>query len=502
MNLFSFSPTLVLACALAVAAGLSSTTTIAADAGERNGRSPFETSLVTLEVTFKDYDLLQPWNKPVRSIRKHALCAGERQLVTTAQNLADRTLVRVQRGGRGRWFNAEVDWLDYHANVAVVTVSDASFWDGLQPAPLAVSIPRRSEYEIVRWRDGNLETRRADFSKFTVGEGALSFAPRMQLELNTEVGGLGWAEPVVADGQVVGLTVSKGGNVCSVMPIPFLRRILEAHRAGKYAGLGFFDFVWQPGENPATLEHLKLEGPARGAVVIEVPAQAGPDYGVEVHDVLLEVAGFPIDSEGDFEDPEYGHLMLEGLATRAHFAGDAIPMKLLRKGKMLDIEYRIPRADYRVELLPMHVFDREPEYLIAGGLVFQPLTQEYLHNWGDDWRRRAPFRLVYFGSKSSSPERPTLVVLSQVLPDPLNVGYQEYRNLVVETVNGRPIRRLADLKAAFEAPQDGVHLIEYYKADSLRRMLLDAGRLEESTRRVLQRFGIPSAEVIEAVPAG
>jgi len=487
------SPALLLLVGLALGA-------VPVGAAEANGRNPLESALVTVEITSKEYDLQQPWNKPTRSVRKHALFAGDHELVTTAQNLADRTLVRAQKGGRGRWYNAEVKWLDYHANVAVLTVSDEGFWTGLQPARLASAVPRRNEYEVVRWRDGNLETRRADFSKFTVGEGALSFAPRIHLELNTEIGGLGWAEPVVVDGEVVGLTVSKGGNVCTVMPIPFLRDVLDGRRNGKFGGLGYFDFVWQQGENPATLQHLKLEGDARGAVVIDVPKNPSAGYALKRHDVLLEVDGFAIDSEGDFEDPVYGHVMMEGIATRRHVAGDSIPMKVLRDGKVLDVQYVLPKAEYKVDLLPMYVFDREPEYLIAGGLVFQPLTQSYLRSWGEEWRRRAPFRLVFYNSQGPSPERPSLVVLSQVLPDNYNVGYQEYRNLVVDKVNGRPIRRLADLKAALQEAKDGAHLIEFQKGDGLQRILLDAGTLGEATRRVLQRYGVPAAEVVEAAP--
>lgn len=472
-----------------------------APAAERNGRSPLEASLVTVEVTFKEYDLSQPWNKPTRSVRKHALVTGERELLTTAQNFGDRTLVRVQKGGRGRWFNAEVQWLDYHANVAVLTVGDDGFWRDLKPVALAASVPRRSEYDIVRWRDGNLEQRRAEFSKFTVREGSLTFAPRIVLELNTEISGLGWAEPVTVDGQVVGLTMSKGGNVCSVVPTPFLRRILEARREGRFGGLGYFDFLWQPGENPATLANLKLEGEPRGAIVLDIPKQAPAGYGIQRRDVILEVAGFPIDMQGDYDDPEYGHVMLEGLATRDRFAGDTVPMKVLREGKVIDIQYTLPKAEYRVDLLPLHVFDQEPEYLVAGGLVFQPLTQGYLRSWGDDWRRQAPFRLVYFASQAPTPERPSMVVLGQVLPDPINVGYQEYRHLVVDKVNDRKVATLADLKAALKEPRDGVHRIEYLKGDSLQRMLLDAGALEEANRRVLQRYGIPQAEVIAGASA-
>lgn len=463
---------------------------------ERNGRHPFEASVVTLEITAKDYDFMQPWTKPTRSTRKHALVVEGRGLVTTAQNLADRTLVRAQKGGRGRWFNAEVKWIDYHANVAVATVADDAFWEGLKPAILASRVPRREDYGIIRWRDGNLEQRRAEFSKFTVSEGALSFAPRIHLELNTEISGLGWAEPVLAGDEVVGLTVSKSGNVCNVMPAPFIARLLEASAQADFPGLGYFDFVWQQAENPATLEFLKLTGEPRGAVVVEIPKRAGADYPLKRFDLLLEIDGFAVDTEGDYEDPDYGHLLIEGLATRRHFAGDRIPMKILRGGQSLEIQYVLPKAEYGVDLLAMHQFDREPEYLVAGGLVFQPLNQPFMRNWGEEWRRRAPFRLVFFNNESPSPDRPSLVILSQVLPDPINVGYQEFRNLVLERVNGRTVRTLADLRQALGEPRDGAHLIEFFRGDNLQRLLLDAGQLPAATARVLQRYGIPAAEVI------
>lgn len=465
-------------------------------AAEGNGRSPFESSVVTIEVTFKDYDYFQPWTKPTRSIRKHALVVGERELVTTAQNLADRTLVRVQKRGRGRWYNAEVRWVDYHANLGVLSVADEAFWNGLNAVEMSGTVPRRNDYEILRWRDGNLEMRRADFSKFTVSEGSMSFAPRIQLELNTEIGGLGWAEPVLADGKVIGLTVSKGGNVCTVMPTPFMVRVLEAKKAGKYPGLGYFDFVWQAGQNPATLEFLRVPGEPRGAVVIEVPKHAGDTYAVKTRDVLLEIDGFPIDMEGDYEDPDFGHLMLEGLATRGHFSGDKVRMKILREGKEMEVQYELPKADFSVDLLPMFVFDKEPEYLVAGGLIFQPLHQQYLRGWGDDWRRRAPFRLVYATSEGPTKDRSSLVILSQVLPDPINIGYQEVRNVVLETVNGKTVRSLKDLQEAMKSPQDGVHVIEFFKGENLRRLLLDATELEPATARVLRRYGIPAAAAL------
>ena len=41
--------------------------------------------------------------------------------------------------------------------------------------------------------------------------------------------------------------------------------------------------------------------------------------------------------------------------------------------------------------------------------------------------------------------RPALVLLSQVLPDAYNIGYQELRSLAVDSVNGQRISRLSDV---------------------------------------------------------
>ncbi|MBX3734750.1 MAG: hypothetical protein KF791_19410 [Verrucomicrobiae bacterium] len=462
----------------------------------------WDRSYVTLEVTYKDYDYAQPWSRPTRTVRKGALVLGGRELLTTAQHLPGATLVRVQRGGRGTWYDGRVVWTDPHANLALVTADAEAFWEGLKPAELAPVVPASPDFNLLRWRDGNLESRRVEFSKFSVREGLLSFAPRLTLEVNTELGGLGWAEAVTLNGAVVGLTAAKTGNTCQVIPSSFIRQVLDARDDGSSPGLGYFDFTWQPGDNPATLRHLRLDGPERGAVVTEVINRTNRPAVLRPRDVLLEVDGFPVDVQGDYEDPDYGYLMLENLATRRHFAGDVVPMRIWRDGTEEAVDYVLPPVTYADELVPQQSFGHDPEYLLAGGLVFQPLIQPFLRVWGDDWRRRAPFRLQHYQRDHPTPERPSLVILSTVLPDPVNLGYQDVRFLVVDQVNRRRISTLGDLAAALENPTDGVHRIEFMPGDSLQRMLLDAAETEASAPRVLQRYGIPAAQnVVDREPS-
>jgi len=456
----------------------------------RKASSDWERAIVSVEINRKQYDYFQPWTKRVQTVVKTGIVIGPREILTTADAMDDRTLVRVQRGGRGKWWNAEVKWVDFPANLAVVTSAEEQFWTGLKSVPLAESVKKGGDIQVLRWRAGNLEVRKAEFNRFAVTHPNMSDAVHVQLELNSEINGVGWAEPAIAGNKVIGLVFSQSGNLLQVLPSPFVRSILDAQKKGHYKGLGYFDFTWQPAENPETLDYLKLSGEKRGAVVIDVPSKPGVESAVKPLDILLQVDGFDIDTQGDYVDPDYGHLMLENLSTRNKWAGDPVRLKIWRAGHAQDVVYHLPKAEDAARLVPEAPFDQEPEYLIAGGLVFQPLTKDFLRSWGQDWERRAPFRLAYFRNQDPTPERPAIVILSQVMPDLYNIGYQDSRQLVLEKANRQKVNYLADVQQALKKPVNGFQILEFMKGDTLQRIVLDAATLDAATKRVLEHYGI------------
>jgi hypothetical protein len=464
----------------------------AAEPMPQSADNSWEHSIVTIEVSRKKYDYYQPWSRRTSQTQKTGLVLADHQILTTADEMFDRTLVRLQKNGRGRWWLGELTWIDYHANLALVTTVDAEFWRDLKPVILKGQMPSGDNLQILRWRNGNLENRRAEFSQFIVREGQLSSVSHVSLEADCDIQGAGWGEPVVANSHVVGIINAQADRTCIAIPASFINGILEAKKSGKFHGLGYFHFYWQPAANPASLARLKLTGDPRGVIIIQVPERPdGDEQVLKPQDMILQIEGFDIDIQGDYQDPEYGHLMLENLSTRGKWAGDEVKMKVWREGKALDVTYRLPKYDYSTSLVPMATYDREPEYLMIGGLVFQPLSDAYLQSWGNDWKRRAPFRLTYYRNESADKDRPSLVLLSQVLPDSYNIGYQDQRCLVVDRVNGQRVSRLPELRAALDKPVNGFHVIEFVQSDSLRKMVLLAGDPErEATTRVLKRYGI------------
>jgi hypothetical protein len=469
-------------------------TVIAGQAQERKGKLPsaWEHSVVSLEVSRKQYDYYQPWTRKTSRVQKTGLVLAEHQILTTADELYDRTLVRLQKGGRGRWWIGEVSWIDYYANLALITTSAEEFWQELKPGELGGTVPDDGTLQILRWREGNLENRRAEFTQFTVRDGQLAAINQPVLETDSDIQNAGWSEIITANSHAVGILSSQDGRMCTAIPAAFIQNILAARKQGRYHGLGYFHFYWQGSQNLASLARLKLPGEPRGVIVSSVPDR--PDSCQQVirpQDVILSVDGFSLDIQGDYDDPEYGNIMLENLATRNKWAGDEVKMTIWRDNKMTNIAYQLPKFEYSVALVPAATYDQDPEYLILGGLVFQPLTDSYLQSWGSDWRRRSPFRLNYYHNEQPTKERPALVLMSQVLPDDYNIGYQEQRCLVVDKVNGQSISRLSDLRQAIEKPVNGFHVIQLVQSDSLQKIVLSAGSSEkEATSRILKRYGI------------
>ncbi|MBI1839861.1 MAG: hypothetical protein HYR88_03290 [Verrucomicrobia bacterium] len=485
---------LVLLLLATISTGQSAAPGATARASREETPSAMRASLVELEVARTLYDYQTPWTRSSGNVRKSALVIGSDEILATADGLSNATVLRAQRDGRGKWYDATVLWVDYHANVALVQVADPAFWKGLKPVELMAKVSPGEEFRIERWKSGNMESRKAEFSQVVVKQSKLSTYDFAQIELTTEMTGGGWGEPLLVGNKLAGLLSSHTRNTCTVTPAPFIRFLLESRRKSRFTGIGFFDFTWQPAENPSIHRRLEFPGDPKGVLVIEGAKLNGQTNVIQKHDLILQVDGFDIDTQGNYLDPMYGRLLLENLSSRQHFAGDEVPIKVWRGAKLQEVKYKLPKVDFGTKLIPEHIFDLEPEYFILGGLVFQPLTGPFLRRWQDYWNESTPpFRLNYYKNDSPTAERKGLVVLSSVLPDPYNLGYQDQHiPLVVQKVNSRTISTLQELVEAFEHPQQGYHVIQFMKSDAIRKLVVDASSSQAATSRVLKRYGIES----------
>jgi hypothetical protein len=83
-----------------------------------------------------------------------------------------------------------------------------------------------------------------------------------------------------------------------------------------------------------------------------------------------------------------------------------------------------------------------------------------------------------------------------VLPDPLNLGYQDFRFMTIDQVNQHKISNLRDLTEAIRHPTNGFHQIQFMPSDTVHQLILDADETAKADRRIMQRYGLEKDRVI------
>jgi len=458
------------------------------------GNGHLRAGIVSVRVTGQDWNWRAPWEKQSPWTRTvTGLVVPGRKILLASTAFGNHLLVEAQKLGSEARTVARVELVDQEGPLALVAVDDPAFWEGLEPVPLAERAPGEGDVTILRWqRSGLLDAFPGAVRQVRSGRHGLSQTSLLTLEIGTSTDGLGESEVVVAKGRVAGLVTGRTGDAYGALAAPVLAQFMEGAAKGDWRSFARAGLAWQDLTNPALRESLGLVPGETGIRLTRVAAHGSAGGILRPGDVVLEMGGAKLDPTGYYEHPLYGRMLFALLFSDGRHPGETMAVKVLRGGERLDL--RLPLRSMRPEedRVPPYVFGRGPDYAIVGGLVFQELTRPYLGAWGD-WARRAPPRLLVAIDREpddAGAEPKRIVLLSSVLPDAANLGYQELRDLIVERVNGHPVASLADLRQAFAAPQGGFHVVEFVPGQGAARAVLDATEAQAAAARLPQAYGV------------
>jgi S1-C subfamily serine protease len=456
------------------------------------GNAALRAGIVRVRVTGQDWNWRAPWEKQQPWTRTvTGLVVPGRRILVAATAFGNHLLVEAQKLGSEERTVARVVLVDQEGPLALVEVDDPAFWDGLEPLPLAAQVPTEGTAAILRWQAGLLESYPGSVRQVRSGRHGLSQTNLLTLEVATGTDGLGESEVVFAQGQVAGLVTGRSGDTYVALAAPVLKQFLEGAQKGDWRGFARAGMAWQDLTNPALREELGLRPDERGIRVTRVAPNGSAASVLRPGDVLLGLDGATLDATGHYEHPLYGRMLFALLFTDGRRPGDTIVAKVLRGKERLELRMPLRRMLPDDDVVPPYLFGRGPDYVIAGGVVFQELTRPYLGAWGD-WLRRAPPRLLIAVDRDAyAPDAPRrFVLLSTVLPDPANLGYQDLHDLLVEKVNGRAIGSLDDLRQALASPQGPFHVIELLPGQGARRVVLDVKEAQASAARLAAAYGV------------
>eukprot|EP01083_Nonionella_stella_P288804 982727_1 len=455
--------------------------------------SAFLDPIVKIHCVTSGADHQLPWqNQQPRQVTGSGFAIANERILTNAHVVSDQKFVTVTKHGSSQHFPAEVSAVGHDCDLAMLTVRDTTFWSGIWPLELGGIPEIQDSVRVVGYPTGGKTVSvtsgvvsRVEMIHYTH---AASRLLGIQIDAAINAGNSGG--PALKGDKVVGVAfqnLENAENVGYIIPTDVVEHFLaDIEKRGKYVGfcsLGInFQFMT---DTKAIHKFFKLSTDRTGILVTKVRPST-PAFGLlRLHDVILSIDGRTVDNDGTVEFRHRERVSMEWLV--AHKAdGDTIKVVVWRDREELTLSIKVRPPSHLVQI---ELYDQAPSYYTICGLVFVPLTQPFLHTWGEEWFNSSPRKLceVAMRGDTSTNERKEVVILSQVLDDKANMGAGSVVNSEVVKVNGNSICSLAHLREFVEkAIRDKEELLCFEMEDQ-RLVVIETKDSDAVTERILKR---------------
>jgi len=456
----------------------------------------FKDSIVKIYVTVQSEDYKTPW-QPIapRSGSGSGLIIKNKKILTNAHVISDVRFIEIQREGDPRRYQAKVLFAGHDCDLAVLTVPDASFFDGTRPLTLGTSLPNLNDEVIVLGYPMGGErisltkgvVSRIDSIPYTHSGMDEHLAIQVDAAINPGNSG----GPVLYRDRVVGVAfqgIPNAQNLGYAIPLPVIQHFLKDIEDGVYDGYPELGALTVETRNPALRKSLKLDGKNEGTVISRIDPFASAFGLLRNGDVLMAVDGYALADDGTCLID--GQTMPYTEVIERKQCGESVKLDVWRNGESKTITVPLLKAHdpfvYRYE------YDRRPEYFIYGGLVFTPISLNLLVQTGKDLNQPASQHLLYYSQFVKTDglysNQNQFVVLFDRLADRVNTYDSQFVCKTVSEINGRPIRQMSDLPLAFDAPSNSLHVIRFNETPVA--LIMEADEAQKADREIRRRYNV------------
>ncbi len=459
-------------------------------------------SVVKIYTVSSGYNYYQPWQKRAQQERSGSGCiiSGNR-ILTNAHVVGNHTFIQVKRSGQAKKYVARVVNVAHQCDLAIIEVNDKNFFKGTKPIGISNLPEIRDKVAVYGFPKGGdeLSITEGVVSRIEHVNYSHSNAYLLSCQIDAAINSGNSGGPVIKDSKIVGVafqSFTSGENIGYMIPAPIVSHFLNDIKDGKYEGIPELGISLQNLDNPDIREKFGLSEKQSGVLINKIDYNSPVRGILKKDDVVLNIEEINIANDGTIEFRP-GERTFFGYIVQGKFINDKISMKILRNKKLLTKTIKLTRQIDSERLVPYEQYDLAPTYYINGGLVFEPLTKNFLKEWGGEWYNKAPIALLnlyYNGVRNKKFTH--VVVLVKVLADEINVGYHGWGSMVIVKVNNRTITSILDIVKAFEKNKGDFHVIEDLYGY---RIILSRDKVEKFSSRILNRYNIKTDRSVDLI---
>jgi S1-C subfamily serine protease len=459
---------------------------------------PVQKSLVRITATEVAPDYRAPWNAGMlgRGIGAGFVIEGNR-IMTNAHVVSNSRYLTVERDGDPNKYPAKVLFVAHDCDLALITVNSANFFKNMQPLKFGGIPELESTVSAYGYPIGGERmsvttgiVSRIDFQLYTHS----SIDQHLAIQISAQINPGNSGGPVMQKAKVVGVAfqgysgdVAQG--VAYMVPTPVINRFLKDVNDGRYDGYVDLGLTYAKLQNPAQRKFLGLKDDGRG-VLVETVVEAGPCAKLlKPGDVLLSIDNHAIASDGNVE-LEGEHVEMPEVVERK-FKHDNVKFEIWRDKQPTSGSVQLDNVP--PYLMQSHRYDVRPRYVLYGGLIFQPLSLDLLEAYQPQDLRLRHFFDFYVLDQLYL-EHPDVIVLTNILPDPINTYLAPYRGQIVDSINGKKIRTLDELSKTLREPADRFVIDLIGDGPPL---VLDPKQVEGARDRIKTRYNVVREENLQ-----
>lgn len=408
------------------------------------------------------------------------------KIITNAHAVLNAKFLQVRKEGDSKKYKATVKFISEDYDLAFVEVEDKTFFNRTSSLKLGTLPQIQDNVTVYGYPLGGdkLSTTQGIVSRMEHNAYTLTNKRFLIGQTDAAINSGNSGGPVISKNKVAGVAfagLTSADNIGYFIPVTILEHFLDDVKDGNYDGAPVLGIEWSKLESPSHRKMLGLENNSQGVLIKKIFKNSPFEGVLKPNDVLLKLDNSPIEYDGTVEFRKNEKTDF-GYVNQQKKYGDSLSYEIVRDKKKQNGQVKLNSKNVKYSVVKNVTLETAPSYLVYGGLLFEPLTNNYMGV------TQGALNSVY-EKEESFKDYSELAVLVRVLPFDVNLGYSDMGNLIITKVNGQKYKDFKDFVKKVQAVNSEFIVFETDRGEEI---VLDVKQVQAEKAELMRNYNITS----------